>query len=198
MKKYFLITTLILFSLNSFASPTNQSVEKFVDKIGKEIVSIANQNELSDKKKEDKIIAVIDGAIDSDWIARFVLAKNYKTSSDQQKAKFTKLYREFMIKTYGPKFKKYNGRKFEVKEVNEQSSFYIAKAEFTPRDSNVPISVNFRVKERGNKLVILDFIAEGVSLIETQRSEFNSAISQNGMDQFLKDFEARVKNLGKK
>jgi ABC-type transporter MlaC component len=78
-----------------------------------------------------------------------------------------------------------------------QQSFYVVKAEFLPRDSNVPISVDFRVKEKDGKLVILDFIAEGVSLIETQRSEFNSAISQNGMDQFLKNLQARVEQLKK-
>ena len=80
-------------------------------------------------------------------------------------------------------------------EVNQQGGFYIAKSEFLPKDSNVPIDVQFKVKERNGKLVILDFIAEGISLIETQRSEFNSAISQKGVEKFLSDLEVRVKNL---
>ena len=45
--------------------------------------------------------------------------------------------------------------------------------------------------------MILDFIAEGISLIETQRSEFNSAISQNGMDKFLDILQERVEKLKK-
>jgi phospholipid transport system substrate-binding protein len=102
-----------------------------------------------------------------------------------------------MINTYGPKFKDYNGRKFTVNEVIEQGGFYIAKAEFLPHDSNTPISVDFRVKERNGKLVILDFIAEGISLIETQRSEFNSAISQKGTDKFLDELTERVEKLKK-
>ena len=53
----------------------------------------------------------------------------------------------------------------------------------------------FRVKDYKGKLVILDFIAEGISLIETQRSEFNSAISKNGLDSFLDDLEERVRIL---
>jgi phospholipid transport system substrate-binding protein len=102
-----------------------------------------------------------------------------------------------MINTYGPKFKDYNGRKFTVNEVSERGGFYIAKAEFLPYDSNVAISVDFRVKERNGKLVILDFIAEGISLIETQRSEFNSVISQKGADKFLDELTERVEKLKK-
>lgn len=201
MKKILATIFLFLFSFQSFAQNTpapKQTAEqagKFVEDIGNKIVSIAREKTTSENKKRDKIISVIDNVIDADWIARFVLGKNYKTADDKQRERFTKLYREYMINTYGPKFKNYDGRKFTVNEVKQQGGFYVAKAEFLPKDSNVPISVDFRVKEKNGKLLILDFIAEGVSLIETQRSEFNSAISQNGMDEFLDILEKRVKNL---
>jgi phospholipid transport system substrate-binding protein len=196
MKKIIISLALILFSLNANAMD-KETVEKFVDRIGNDIIDIAKEKNISEEKKREKIISVIDSVIDAEWIARFVLAKNYNNITEKQRERFTKLYRDFMINTYGPKFKKYNGKKFTVTDVTEQRSFYIAKAEFVPHDSNVVISVNFRVKERGSKLVILDFIAEGVSLIETQRSEFNSAISQNGIEKFLDDLELRIKNLKK-
>lgn len=197
MKKILIALLLSLFSFNAFAQSGNdKAVKEFVETIGNKIINIAGQK-ISENEKRKQIIAVIDNVIDSDWIARFVLSKNYRLANDVQKEEFRKLYREFMINTYGPKFKNYNGRKFTVNQVVIQQSFYVAKAEFLPRDSNVPISVDFRVKEKDGKLVILDFIAEGVSLIETQRSEFNSAISQSGMEQFLKNLQARVEQLKK-
>ncbi len=195
-----LLTTaffLVIFSSSALAQDAQMKskVKIFTEEVGGKIISIANEKGISEEKKKDKIITVIDGAIDADWISRFVLGKNYKTLSEENKTKFSKLYRDFMINTYGPKFRNYNGRRFDVVEVTEQNGFFVAKSEFLPKDSNVPINVNFRVKEREGKLVILDFIAEGVSLIETQRSEFNSAISQKGVDGFLVDLDARVKKL---
>jgi phospholipid transport system substrate-binding protein len=196
MKKLSLILILSLFLPNlAIADSKEDEVRKFVDVIGNKIITIAADKTLSDAKRKDKIISVVDDAIDADWIARFVLAKNYKEASLAQREKFTKLYRQFMINTYGPKFKNYNGRRFEVKEVTKQNIFYLAKSEFLPRDSDVVVNVDFRVKEREGKLVILDFIAEGVSLVETQRSEFNSAIAKDGMDKFLKNLEERVRQL---
>jgi phospholipid transport system substrate-binding protein len=200
MKTFFTAIFLVLFSATSFAetASTNDRVRTFVSDVGNKIISLAAEKGVSEGKLVTKIINVIDVSIDADWIARFVLGKNYKTANPEQIQRFTKLYRDFMINTYGPKFKNYNGRKFDVKEVVEQSGFYVAKAEFWPKESNAPISVDFRVKERGGKLVIVDFIAEGISLIETQRSEFNSAIAQEGMDKFLDSLDERVKNLKKR
>ena len=197
MKQIFTIIILILFSSQCLAQSESRKDEagKFVEEIGNKIVNIAKEKNSSDVKKREKIITVIDSVIDSDWIAHFVLGKNYKTANEEQRQRFTKLYRDFMINTYGPKFKNYDGRKFTVNEVVEVKGFYVAKAEFLPKDSNIPIAVDFRVKDKNGKLVILDFVAEGISLIETQRSEFNSAISQNGMDKFLDDLAGRVKKL---
>jgi phospholipid transport system substrate-binding protein len=195
MKKI-IFTFVLLFSFESFAQSAQEKVDKFVENVGNQIVGIANQK-ISEKEKVNKIVSIVDDNIDANWISRFVLSKNHKTASEEQRKRFSELYRQFMINTYGPKFKNYNGRKFTVNEVTEQKGFYLAKAEFLPRDSNVPISVDFRVKDRGDKLVILDFIAEGISLIETQRSEFNSAISQNGMDKFLDILQERVEKLKK-
>ncbi len=199
MKKLFTILLLSLFTSSAFAEDAEKigAVKKFVEEVGNKVITIAGEKQISEPKKREKIIAVIDGVIDAEWIGRFVLGKNYKTATDLQRERFTKLYRDFMINTYGPKFQNYNGRKFTVNEVVEQGGFYIAKAEFLPHDSSVAISVDFRVKERGGKLAILDFIAEGISLIETQRSEFNSAISQKGTDKFLDELTERVEKLKK-
>jgi phospholipid transport system substrate-binding protein len=199
MKKFLAALFLTAFSFQAHAQNSDKSedVKTFVEKVGNQIISVASEKTTSEAKKREKIINVIDSVIDSEWIAHFVLGKNFKIMNEEQKVYFTKLYRDFMINTYGPKFKNYNGRSFNVLEVTKQNNFYIAKSEFLPRDSNVSISVNFRVKDRGDKLVILDFVAEGVSLIETQRSEFNSAISENGIDKFLENLAVRVENLKK-
>lgn len=196
MKKILLSTLFFLcYNSHALAQTDIDHVQKFVQTIGDQIVTIANNDKLSIANRKQDIINVIDKAIDAKWISRFVLGKSYRTSNPQQRATFTTLYREFMINTYGPKFQDYNGKAFTVTSVKKQGRFYIAKADFLPNDSKTPILVAFRVKERKGQLVILDFIAEGISLIETQRSEFNSAITRDGMDKFLKDLETRIQKL---
>jgi phospholipid transport system substrate-binding protein len=195
-----ILINFILISFYSFTSLAQEQAEvlevkTFVEEMGNKIINIAKEKNTSEAKIREKIINEIDIVIDSEWIAKFVLGKNYKNLSDQQKKQFISLYREFMINTYGPKFKNYNGKKFTVNEVVKQNNFYIAKAEFLPKDSDTAILTDFRVRKKDGKLYILDFIAEGISLIETQRSEFNATIDSQGIEPFLKNLEEKVKKL---
>lgn len=167
----------------------------FVNEVGQNIITLAKDNNLSDQEKRKEIISVVDSSINSKWISRFVLGRHFRLSKKDQIDKFTNLYRQFMINTYGPKFKSYNGKSFIVTDILKQKRIYLVKTEFLPNDSNVPVLVDFRVRKYGEKFLILDFITEGISLIETQRSEFNSAIDRLGMDGFLEDLDGRVKKI---
>jgi len=193
MKKI-LLTLFFLFSFDALAQndTPQEMIKKFVQILGDQIIDVAKDKSLSEFQKKQKIINIIDKSTDSKWIARFVLGKNHKTANEEQKKQFMSMYREFMINTYGPKFNSYDGKKFAVNSVEKQSNFYLVKSEFTPKNSDTVIFFDFRVKENEGNFFIVDFIAEGVSLIETQRSEFNSSISEEGMDKFLENLKKRI------
>ena len=195
MKKILLALTLFfLFNREILAqnNPPQDMIRAFVQILGDQIIDVAKDKSLSDFQRKQKIINLIDKSTDSKWIARFVLGKNHKTANEEQKKQFMSMYREFMINTYGPKFNNYDGKKFTVNSVEKQSNFYLVKSEFIPKNSDVVIFFDFRVKENEGSFSIVDFIAEGVSLIETQRSEFNSSINEEGMDKFLENLKKRI------
>lgn len=193
-----LFLSILLLSSNAWADKDLKNVEKFIANIGSEIIKISQDEKVSGAKKSDKIIKIIDDSIDPNWISRFVLGINYRSASTKQKERFRMLYREFMVNTYGPKFKNYKGQAFEVVEVIKKRRFFLAKTKFITNIDDPAILIDFRIrKNKQDKLVVLDFIAEGISLIETQRSEFNSAISKKGLDSFLDDLEKRVEKLKK-
>ena len=196
MKKI-LVTLFLLFSFDALAQndTPQEMIKKFVQIIGDQIIDVAKDKSLSEFQKKQKIINIIDKSTDSKWIARFVLGKNHKTANEEQKKQFMSMYREFMINTYGPKFNSYDGKKFAVNSVEKQSNFYLVKSEFIPKNSDVAIFFDFRIKENEGNFFIVDFIAEGVSLIETQRSEFNSSINEEGMDKFLENLKKRIASL---
>lgn len=173
-------------------NPPQDMIREFVQILGDQIIDVAKDKSLNEVQRKQKIINLIDKSTDSKWIARFVLGKNHKTANEEQKKQFMSMYREFMINTYGPKFNSYDGKKFTVNSVEKQSNFYLVKSEFTPKNSDVVIFFDFRVKENEGNFSIVDFIAEGVSLIETQRSEFNSSINEEGMDKFLVNLKKRI------
>jgi phospholipid transport system substrate-binding protein len=197
----FAIIILIItsFSLNCFAQndTKEEMIKKFVQIMGDQIIDVAKNKKLNESQKKQKIINIVDKNIDAKWIGRFVLGKHYKTASEEQRKNFLDFYRQFMINTYGPKFSSYDGKKFTVLSIDKQNNFYLVKSEFIPNNSNNVIFFDFRIIENEGLISVVDFIAEGVSLIETQRSEFNASINENGLDKFLENLKLRIAELKK-
>jgi phospholipid transport system substrate-binding protein len=171
-----------------------ESAKILVDQICSKIAEINGNNKLSQEKKMQQITSVIDSNVDADWIARFILGKNYRTMDNKQKETFINVYHDFLLQTYAPKMQKFSGNNFKILQVVENNKFFIVKTEFNLKDGQKPI-VEFRIKQKNQagEMVIVDFIAAGISFIETQRAEFGSAIAKEGVEKFLTTLVAKVK-----
>ncbi len=171
-----------------------ESAKILVEQICSRIAEINGNNKLSQEKKMQQITLVIDSNVDADWIARFILGKNYRTMDNKQKETFINVYHDFLLQTYAPKMQKFSGNNFKILQVVENNKFFIVKTEFNLKDGQKPI-VEFRIKQKNQagEMVIVDFIAEGISFIETQRAEFGSAIAKEGVEKLLKTLVAKVK-----
>ena len=153
----------------------------------------SNANLLQDKKLQE-ITNVIDANTDAEWIAKFILGKNYRIMTEEQRKKFITSYHDFLLQTYAPKMQKFSGNNFKILQVSENKQFLVVKTEFTLKDGKKPV-VEFKIKQQpSGKMTIIDFIAEGVSFIETQRAEFGSAIATDGVEKFLQILSQRVAN----
>ena len=194
MKNLLQNTLIILFSI--FAIQANSAnipqANSLIEGLGNSINKIISKKNLDEKTKMQQIVVELDNIIDAEWMARFSLGKHFKVLNKDQQQSFIKIYREYLVKIYAPKIKGYSGLKFNIIQAIEQGNFIIVKAEFFPLNGN-KINMNFKIKQKEEKSKIVDFIAEGVSFIETQRSEINSAINNNGIEALIADLEKKVK-----
>jgi len=192
------IFVFLFFISQSFADETKE-VRSFIDALGNKIIAVASDDSLKINQRRDRLTEIIDEVVDTDWIAKFVLGRHYRVATDSQKEKFKKLYHDFMINTYGPKFNGYNGEKFTITSIVNENNYYTTKCIFYPKNSEPDINIDFRVRKNTTsnqpKFLIFDVVAEGVSLIETQRSEFGAVISKDGLDNFMVDLQERIKKL---
>tara|TARA_B100000029_G_scaffold430972_1_gene442283 strand:+ start:11272 stop:11877 length:606 start_codon:yes stop_codon:yes gene_type:complete len=137
--------------------------------------SSANMDE-----KEKKFGELFDKNFDLPSISRFVLGKYWKNASIEQKKKFIKTFRNYVVKTYSSRFSEYSGENLKlVKFENESNPKIFLVYTVLERQDAPLIKINWRVGKKKDKFVILDIVIEGISLAVTQRSEFVSVIEQN-------------------
>ena len=148
---------------------------------------------LSDRQKFDALVALLDGPIDLDLVARLILGRHWRTVDDAQRQEYLTLFREYALANLASKLHLYRGQSFEVtgaKVVSDQDALVTSRI---LSNGEPPLQVDWRLRERdGGAPVTIDLIVEGVSLIVTLRSEFGSVIERQGFDGLLVELRQRI------
>ncbi|TNE32790.1 MAG: ABC transporter substrate-binding protein [Alphaproteobacteria bacterium] len=157
--------------------------EQLVQTLGNDALTELVQKEITQAQREKKMAKLLDKYFDMDRIAKLSLGKNWRTATDAQKKEYLKLFRQMVIRTYASRFGEYSGEVFEVtgyRELNKRDSLVHSK--IVPED-RAPVAVDWRLRAgKDSDFLVIDVVVEGVSMMQTQRSEFESLISQNGGD----------------
>ena len=154
------------------------------------INSIVNEAALvlkSSDPVESKIIKLNDIAersVDINGIGMYTLGKHKKTISEEQKAKYQKLFKSYFLKSFSSRLVDYTDPKINVvsqKKINEKYTIVNSVLEATSKRPQVKIDWRIYTKNP-EKPLIRDLIVEGLSLARTQKEEFNSVIQNNDGD----------------
>ena len=156
--------------------------ESFIRQIGDEVMAILTDQSKDDAQKLAELKAMLDSYTDIDLISRLVLGRYWKTASDAERDDYVKLFHELLMKTLAARLGDYNGQTFEI--VGSQQ---VSKVDSTVATKIIrvagkpPLKVDWRVRDKDGSFAIIDVVAEGVSLVVSQRNEVGSIVERDGM-----------------
>jgi phospholipid transport system substrate-binding protein len=191
MKKLTSFILLYFLALNtSYADP--QKAGEFVNIIASKVIGIVEQKDLNDHEKEAKLTALFEEVVDIPWISKFVLGRYIQSIDKNDLETYETCYTKFLIRSYIPSFKKYTGQKFKLVSVTKvKDDQYKINTEIIGQHNN-PIDISYMLREVNGEYKIFDIIAENVSLIATQRSEFSSVLSNHGIEYLINQLRDRA------
>lgn len=190
--RYISLIALATLSITYNASANVDGAQKFVQSISNKAINIITDANNSDDKKEQKLVKLFEDAVDTDWIAKFVVGGAWNSAPEEQKKQYVAQHHKFLISSYVPKFKEYTDQKIVVRKSSEEDKKeYLVETEIV-KNGAPSVKVDYKVRESTDeKYQIYDVIAEGVSLITTQRSEFASILSRGGLSDLISKLEER-------
>ena len=115
-------------------------------------------------------------------ISVFTLGRYARTLSAEQKRDYVRILREFLVQTYVSQFLAYEVESFEVVKTRSDSRqrYFFVDIVILVKDSEAPpLEVTWRLRSRKEKMLVVDFEVAGVSMVRTQRNEFEGFIRQN-------------------
>jgi len=192
-----LVGIAVAFSWQVPASATASTTEEargFVQSVADKALSLAGSESLKADQKEQKLGDLFDQSVDKDWMAKFVMGKYWRDATPEQRKQYVELYGKFLRKTYVSKFRQYTNQKLDIKNVSAQEEGDFLVETLVLSEKSQPVKVDYKLRKgTSGKFEIFDIIAEGVSLITTQRSEFASILSRDGVDGLMAKLKERLK-----
>ena len=139
---------------------------------------------ISKESKIEELKKVAMDTVDIRGIGFYTLGKFRKNLSDEQKQKYSELFKEYFLKSFSSRLAEYSNPKIDVQSQEKLSDTYTIVSSILVATSERPeVKIQWRVYTKDpDKPLIRDLIIEGLSLARTQKEEFSSIIQSNDGD----------------
>ena len=144
--------------------------------------------------RQAAIQRVLQNNFDLPYMGQQALGANWNKASEAQRARFLKAAESAEARAYSERFGQYGGQTVTVGKVTTRpNGLFIVDSQVT-QSNGQPIKLQWEVRDAGQGLRITDVKVEGVSMVMTRRSDFNSYIQNNGgtVDPLINELEARA------
>ena len=191
MKKLFAILfSAVFFSAPGFAAD-ERSPEDLVKQVTQEILDTVKTDKklaAGDKQRalqiaEEKIIP----HVDFEEATRLAVGRAWAQATPEQKKKLISEFRKMLVRIYSNAIEPYQGQSIKVAPVRMKpgdTEVTVHNTFIRSGGKGIPFDYSMRKTEQGWK--IYDIVVEGISLVLTYRSEFDSVVKQEGIDGLIK------------
>lgn len=181
----------------AYADEDAEKLKVYVNNLITDGYNIVNDANLPADEKVKRSSTLIRTNLHLDWMAKYTLGRHKKSLSDAKIKVFTEVYSKFIVQAYADLSKNYSDVKAVVKKVNKvDDNVFLVSMEIFKKDSDSPVAVDYLVHKlanaKQNPYKVGDIITEGVSILNSQQTEFDNVISNNGIDALISNLKEKL------
>jgi phospholipid transport system substrate-binding protein len=192
MRKYLFTLALLAFSTASATAEDSPNVV-----IESSVVLLAEQlngrkDELSANRQE--LYKIIDGILmprfDRRFAAQVVLAKHWRTASEEQQARFIEAFYRALLRKYADGILEFDPDMITVLPFRGDATKKRTRVRSTVElDDGSKIAVDYELVKRKSGWLVFNVVIEGVSYVRNFRAELDSEIRASSLDAVIKRLE---------
>ena len=175
-KSLFSAIFFILTTTNAHASNPSEFISDLSLKAS-EILS----SKITDDEKILKLKKIGESSVDINGVGLYTLGKYRKILTENQKAEYKKLFRDYFLKSFSGRLVSYKDAKIIViSEEVKNEKYTIVYSKLLGNSDRPEVKIDWRVyTQNPENPLIRDLVIEGLSLARTQKEEFYSIIENN-------------------
>lgn len=144
--------------------------------------------------REAGIRKVLETDFDLDYMGRSALGVHWNQATPEQRNRFLKAAASAEAHAYAERFGQYAGQTLTIGRVTTRPNGVSVVDSKLNQSNGEPIAIQWEVRNEGQGPRIVDVKIEGVSMVMTRRSDFNSYIQNHGgkVEPLIDELEARA------
>jgi len=183
-----LVLTLVPMTLAENGTPT-----QVVERLHASLLNIMKEaKEMGYQGRYDRLAPVITASFDFPFIAKIVVGRYWEGFSDEEKKKFVDTFTRLSVATYAGRFDGYSGERFKVISSKETRRGLVVVRTFLIKSEGDEIELDYVLHKNGNKWNIINVIANGVSDLSLERTDYTSFLRKNGFDDFIDKLNEKI------
>lgn len=194
LKKSVFIYTLITMMLCLIpwvVSAEDKTPHEIIEQTSTEVLAALKNDSSEIKSNPNKINELVEEIIlpicDLERMGKYILAKHWKTATDEQRDSFVTEFKQMLIRNYGKHLAEYSNATVTVipEKLVEEKLYQTVSTKLDTRIGSKPFQVDyvFRVTEDSSKVV--DVRVEGMSILKTFRTVFAQEIAETSLDELI-------------
>ena len=168
--------------------------EAFVQDAADRTLNVLNAPGADAAQRLDGMNRLLFELADVPLIARLVLGRHWRAASDAQRTAYLDAFRIYALDSLAYRFAKLGGGVgFQLlgRCVAEGSDALIPTEVTLPNRSD-PTRIEWRVRNSEGVYRLIDVAVEGVSLVVSNRSEFDSVVNRQGLDALIAQIRGKA------
>jgi phospholipid transport system substrate-binding protein len=181
----------------ALSDDTANQASKFIEDLSGQAVEALTDPNISREERETRFRKLLNQHFAVNTIGQWVLGRYWKTATLEERKEFLSLFEDLLVVTYVNRFERYSGETLSIEKtlVDEKSGDAVVFSQLNRPDGSPVVSVGWRLRRMGDSFKVIDVLVQGVSMGQTQRSEFASVIRKYGgkVEGLLAELRQRVK-----
>lgn len=160
---------------------TQAKAREFIEGLADQAVQALTNASVPREEREKRARVLLRENFAVPTIAQWVLGRYWRVATPAEQQEYLRLFEDLIVVTYVDRFTRYSGERLRVtRSVGMGETGDVNVFSDVTNPGGTPVDIGWRVRTRDGAMKIVDVSVEGVSMGQTQRSEFASIIQNNG------------------
>jgi len=185
-----LLFLLTVFCITAFAQPS--PIDMLQD-TSNQMIKALQQNKTALKNNPEVVYTITKRIllprVDTVGMARSVLGRNvWMNATQAQRQQFTQQFVTLLVRTYSAAFAAYTDENVQFSPIRGDTAdqtFIQVDSQIIRHNGAPPVTVTYRLLSSNGEWKVYDFSVDGVSMIESFRSQFAEELSRGNLDTLI-------------